>query len=101
MIVIRWPKRDASLRILYKNSEVSKLVIKSLLASSLFSLEDKIFFFKRLQKYSFKSSISFYNRSCLFTGHSRSVFRLFKLSRHQAKYCASSGILTGLRKSSF
>jgi ribosomal protein S14 len=101
MIVIRWPKRDASLRILYKNSEVSKILLKSLLASSFFSLEDKVFFFKRFQKYSFKSSISFYRRSCLFNGHSRSVFRLFKLSRHQAKSCASNGFLIGLRKSSF
>lgn len=101
MVIIRWPKRDSRFRLLYYNSELSKLVLKSLLASSFFFTEDKMFFFFKFQRYSFKSSISFYSRSCLFTGHARSVFKLFKLCRHQAKYCASNGFLTGLRKSSF
>jgi len=102
MVVIRWPRRDAALRPLYAKSESSKLVLKSLLASSSFTLVDKLFFNKFLQQFSFKGySISFYTRSCLFTGNSRAVFHMFKLYRHQAKALASKGWINGLRKSSF
>jgi small subunit ribosomal protein S14 len=100
-MMIRWPKRDASLRIFYKRSEISKLVLKSLLASSSFFFSEKVFFYKAFQKFSFKSSISFYRRSCLITGSSRSVFKMFKLSRNQSKAKASHGYIVGLRKSSF
>lgn len=76
-------------------------MLKGLLASSFFKFEDRAFFFKCFQRYLFKFSISFFRNSCLFTGHSRSVFRLFKLCRHSAKAAASSGLLMGMRKSSF
>ena len=101
MVIAKWTKRDARLRVFYVYSEISKLVLKGLLASNFLSAEDKFFFFLKFKRFSFKNSLSYYSRSCLFTGHARSVFRIFRLSRHQAKYCASNGFLTGLRKSSF
>jgi ribosomal protein S14 len=101
MIFIRWPKREERSRFLYGPLEVNKLILKSLLSSEKFFFEDKVFFFKFYNKFYYKTSISFYRRSCLFTGHSRAVFRLFKLSRHQGKSFASFGFIAGLRKSSF
>ena len=99
---IRWPKRDAKLRISYKRKEVSRLVFKGLLSSHIFGSSSKIFFFKNFQYcFSKKSSNSFYRRSCLLTGSARSVFQMFKLSRIQSKAKASHGFLIGLRKSSF
>lgn len=35
------------------------------------------------------------------TGHPKSVFQYFKLSRHQSKRFAADGLLLGMRKSSF
>ena len=102
MVIIRWPNRDARLRLCYLPTELNKLVLRGLLAnSSSFCFFDRVFFFKRLAKYFFKFSISFFRNSCLFTGNARSVFRLFKLCRHSAKACASNGSLIGMRKSSF
>lgn len=72
-----------------------------MLNQHVFSFADRAFFFQRLQKYYYKCSVSFFRNSCLFTAVSRSVFRLFKLSRHRAKAQASFGLLVGLRKSSF
>lgn len=101
MLIIRWPKKDRERRSHYTTTELSKLVLKGLLASAAFGFEDRAFFFRQFQGYFFKFSISFFRNSCLFTGHARSVFRLFKLCRHSAKASASSGYIMGLRKSSF
>ena len=59
-------KKDTLFRNFYKRSELSKLVLKSLLASPYFFLEDRLFFYKKFLKFNFKSSISFYFRSCLY-----------------------------------
>jgi len=101
MRMIFWPNRDAKLRILFFRSEVSKMVLRSLLSSCFFEFMDKIFFYRSFQRFSFRSSISFYRRSCLLTGHTRSVFRLFKLCRHQVKSLSSFGQVVGFRKASF
>lgn len=101
MLIIRWPKKDRWRRSRYTTVELHKLVLRGLLASAAFPFEDRVFFFKRFQGYPSKVSLSSFRNSCLFTGHSRSVFRLFKLCRHSAKGSASSGYLMGLRKASF
>jgi len=77
------------------------MVLRSLLSSCFFSFADRIFFYRSFQRFNFHSSLSFYRRSCLLTGHTRSVFRLFKLCRHQVKFLSSFGEVIGLRKASF
>ncbi len=101
MVIIRWPKRDARLRLCYLTTELNKLILRGLLSNCDFCFFDRVFFFKCFNKYFFKFSISFFRNSCLFTGNARSVFRLFRLCRHSAKACASNGSLIGMRKSSF
>jgi len=76
-------------------------VLKSLLSNEDFSLFFRFYFYQLLKNYPKYSSISFYRRYCVLTGYTKSIFRLFKLSRHQCKRFASNGFLMGMRKSSF
>lgn len=99
--MFNWINRDVNVRKKISNVELRKKLLKSLLASSFFDFSDKVFFFRLFQRYNLQSSISFQKTSCLFTGRSKSVFRMFKLYRHQAKAFASNGLIGGLRKSSF
>lgn len=91
----------------YKNTnkfllvELNKLILKSLLSHDSFNNNERFYFYYLLKRYSIHSSISLYRRFCVLTGYSKSVFRYFKLSRHQCKKYASDGLLVGMRKSSF
>jgi ribosomal protein S14 len=66
-----------------------------------FNVRGKIYLRRIFDKFDKYSSVSFFKRSCLLTGHARSVFRRFKLVRHQAKFYGSHGFIVGLRKASF
>lgn len=85
----------------YSKFELKKLVLKSLLASVFLHKHKKFVFQKNLSCFSKKSSISFFRNFCLITNWARSVFRKFKMSRHQSKFFASFGLICGLRKASF
>lgn len=76
-------------------------MLKSLLSSEEFSLLYRFYFFQILKKFSKFTATSSYRRYCIFTGYTKSVYRSFKLSRHQCKRYASNGYLVGMRKSSF
>lgn len=85
------------------NKELKKNLIKYFLSNQYKNFKsNKIVKFIYRNKFYYKySSVSFFRRNCLISGNSRSVFRLFKLSRYLCKYYASNGYITGLRKSSF
>lgn len=101
MFFRKWIFDSYKYRFQVQKNEINKNILKSLLSCEEFSLVFRIYFFKLFQKYPKFSSISFFRRYCNLTGYSKSVFRLFKLSRHQAKKYASNGFLMGMRKSSF
>lgn len=82
-------------------NELNKLVLKSLLSSSDFIFADRLYFFYVMQKYSISGSFAIFRRFCSINGYSKSIFRLFKMSRHNSKRYASLGLLSGMRKSSF
>lgn len=86
---------------IFSSNELNKLVLKSLLSSEDLKFLPRVFFFFFLQKYSIKSSISFFRKFCNIDGYSKSIFRFFKMSRHNSKRLSSFGYLTGMRKSSF
>lgn len=71
------------------------------MASYNISKKDKVFLSKVFFRFSKFYSISFYRRNCVYSGYSRSVFQLFKMSRHQVKRNFFFGYMTGVRKSSF
>ncbi len=83
------------------NVELNKLILKSLLSNGSFNNKYRFYFYFLLKHYSKYTSISIFRRFCNLTGYSKSVFRYFKLSRHQCKRYASDGALMGMRKSSF
>jgi ribosomal protein S14 len=100
-MIVRWYDRDASIRVKLIYAELNKLILKGLMSNYKFGLRQKIYFSRHFGKFDKSSSVSFYRRSCLITGQPRSVFRRFKLVRHQCKIFASNGLLIGLRKASF
>jgi ribosomal protein S14 len=86
----------------FYNVEISRMVLKGLLADSLnFCMDDKFYFFFKFSRKLLKKSISYFKNSCFISGYSRSVFCRFRLSRHHAKKLSSSGFVVGMRKSSF
>lgn len=94
-------KIDNIKTIAIKSSEINKLVLKSLGSSFNYSFSDRLFFSLLFQKYSRYTSISLFRRFCNINGYAKSVFRLFKMSRHNCKRYSSLGLLSGMRKSSF
>jgi len=100
-MAIFWYKRDAKNRLKYCIHEYNKIILKGLLSDSRFVFNQKLYLRRLFDQYDKTSSVSFYRRSCLFTGHSRAVFKTFKLCRHQTKYYATNGFISGIRKASF
>jgi len=98
---VGWCLDDKLLRPKMKFNEISKYVLKSLLSSAYYFLEQKLYFAGKFSFFSKASSISCYRGACLFQNNSRVVFRHFKLSRDKSKQFASMGFLLGLRKASF
>lgn len=88
-------------RLLYSRKEIYKIIYKSILANTFVNKSIKIFCYKLFIKSSKFSSISYYRNFCIINNWSRSVFRDFKMSRHQAKAFSSTGVICGVRKSSF
>ena len=82
-------------------NELNKIIIKSLLSSSDFFFANRLYFFYLLQRYSKENSFSIFRRFCSINGYSKSIFKLFKMSRHNSRKYASLGLLSGMRKSSF
>jgi ribosomal protein S14 len=95
-----WIKKDMKLRLKYKNIEINKKVLKSLIAFTK-ELDKKVYYSKLLSKFPNKVSISYFRNGCYSSGSGRSVFRLFMLNRHEAKHLTSYGLISGMRKSSF
>lgn len=105
MLIIRdrcYAMRDKRRRAYYKKYELKKIVLKSLLSKSDFSIFWKLYFQSVFQSFPINSSISRYKNYCMgHDTHGKPVYKIFKLSRHQCKDLASYGYLPGLRKSSF
>lgn len=92
----------------YRIDILVKKELKKNLVKFFFSNQCRNFRSNKIVKYIYRnkifnkySSISFFRRSCLISGNSRSVSRFFKLSRYLCRYYASNGFVMGLRKASF
>lgn len=85
----------------YKKYELKRLILKSLLSNTFILVFNKLYYAKFLRSMPKNSSKSSFKNSCLILGNSKSVFRMFKMCRHQCKFKASNGLLPGMRKASF
>lgn len=96
-----WVEKEQYFRQFFFKKELQKTILKSAMANGFLAWDIKFYFFFKFFKFRKLSSIAFYRNKCLINDWSRSVFRRFKMSRHQCKFFASFGFICGLRKSSF
>ena len=94
-------KKNIKQRYLFKNFEKNRLVLK-IISRNLdikkdlrWKLNQKWFFFHQ------NSSITRIKNLCVLTGRSKSIYRLFKISRIQLRKLASNGFLPGVSKYSW
>jgi small subunit ribosomal protein S14 len=94
-------KKNIKQRYLFKDFEKKRLILKIILKNLniqpllRFKLQQKWFFFNQ------NSSITRIKNICILTGRSRSIYRLFKISRIQLRKLASKGFLPGVSKYSW
>lgn len=94
-------KKNIKQRYLFKNLEKNRLILK-IISKNLnvekvlrWKLQQKWFFFNQ------NSSITRIKNLCVLTGRSKSIYRLFKISRIQLRKLASEGFLPGVSKFSW
>lgn len=94
-------KKNIKQRYLFKDLEKRRLILK-IISKNLniqqdlrWKLQQKWFFFNQ------NSSITRIKNICVLTGRSKSVYRLFKISRIQLRKLASEGFLPGVSKYSW
>lgn len=94
-------KQNINQRYLFKKSEKQRLTLK-IISKNLnikkkirWKLQQKWFFFHQ------NSSLTRIKNLCVLTGRSKSIYRLFKISRIQLRKLASIGYLPGVSKYSW
>lgn len=96
-----WINKTNNSRLLLKNLEINKVILKNLLNYNYFKFEYKFNFDKFFNNLHYNASISKIRNYCILLKNNRSIFKKFKMSRHKIKLFAANGILIGLKKSSF
>jgi small subunit ribosomal protein S14 len=94
-------KQNIKQRYLFKDLEKKRLILKIILKN--LNIE-KDLRWKLYQKWFFftsNSSITRIKNLCVLTGRSKSIYRLFKISRIQLRKLASEGFLPGVSKYSW
>lgn len=94
-------KKNIKQRYLFQNFEKKRLILK-IISKNLninkelrWKIQQKWFFFNQ------NSSITRIKNICVLTGRSKSIYRLFKISRIQLRKLASEGFLPGVSKYSW
>nr|YP_010395025.1 ribosomal protein S14 [Phytopythium vexans]YP_010395067.1 ribosomal protein S14 [Phytopythium vexans]DAZ89462.1 TPA_asm: ribosomal protein S14 [Phytopythium vexans]DAZ89504.1 TPA_asm: ribosomal protein S14 [Phytopythium vexans] len=94
-------KKNIKQRYLFKNLEKKRLILK-IISKNLniqkdlrYKIQQKWFFFNQ------NSSITRIKNICILTGRSKSIYRLFKISRIQLRKLTSEGFLPGVSKYSW
>lgn len=94
-------KKNIKQRLIFKDFEKKRLILK-IITTNLniqkelrWKLQQKWFFFNQ------NSSITRIKNICILTGRSKSIYRLFKISRIQLRKLISEGFLPGVSKYSW
>ena len=94
-------KQNIKQRYLFKKLEKKKIILKILLKN--LNIKKKVRY-KIQQKWFFYTNIYSITRIknlCILTGRSRSIYRLFRISRIQLRKIATEGFLPGISKYSW
>lgn len=99
--MIRWIERDKKRRKLVAKYETKRLRLKSIVYDTSLPQEIRWNASLQLAKLPRNSSKVRIRNRCVITGRPRGVYRQFKISRIMLRELASSGLLTGVKKSSW
>ena len=94
-------KKNIKQRYLFQNLEKKRLILK--IISKNFNLKKEIRWKVQQKWFRFNqnSSLTRIKNLCVLTGRSRSIYRLFKMSRIQFRHLASKGLLPNVFKASW
>ena len=93
--------KDQKRRVLFKNTELRRLLLKYIINTAFFNFQYKQLAQRLLNKCSRDSSSVRIKNRCVFTGRAKGVFSKFRISRIMFKNLGLSGQLPGIRKSSW
>lgn len=99
--MISWIERDKKRRQLVAKFETKRLRLKSIIYDTSLPQETRWNASLQLAKLPRNSSKVRVRNRCVVTGRPRGVYRQFKVSRIVLRELASSGLLTGVKKSSW
>jgi len=98
---VQWSKRNALTKKEYLNTELDKILLKSILSNSVLDKEYKLSAYEQFLMYKKRSSVSYYRKYCIINLNGRAVFKHFKLHRLVCKKWMGQGLLLGVRRASF
>lgn len=100
-MILKRIHKDNKIRETYKRFELNKKYYKYIFINQL--LETKLRFnsFKQLIHITHNASLSKIKNRCIMSGKSKSILRLFKLSRIKFRQLASNGNIIGITKSTW
>ena len=96
--MIKQKKKNITQRLSFKKFEKKRLIIKSVTQNLHFRTKVRWFVQSKFLEFPSKSSLTQIKNKCIVTNRSRSIHRLFKLSRLQLRKYASYGFLPGVTK---
>ena len=87
--------KEYNKRKIYVNNFLNRQVYHSFLKDSTLTLSERQYIYQKFTKLKYSSSIVRLKNFCILTGHSRSVYRDVKLSRHKFNTMVLNGNLPG------
>jgi small subunit ribosomal protein S14 len=93
--------RDKNRRILVKKLEKKRLCLLAIIHNQELPQSIRWKSVQKLNKLLQKGAVNQIRNRCVLTGRSRSVYRLFRISRIQFRDLGSNGLIPGIRKSSW
>ena len=87
--------KETNKRKIYLKNFINKQVYHSFLKDSKLTLAERQFIYQKFSKIRYSSSIVRLKNFCILTGHSRSIYRDVKLSRHKFNTMALNGNIPG------
>ncbi len=99
--MISWIERDKKRRQLVAKYELKRLQLKTIIHTQSLPKDVRWDASLKLAKLPRNSSKIRIRNRCVITGRSRGVYRFFKMSRILFRQYASSGLLPGVKKSSW
>lgn len=94
-------KKNITQRYLFQKNEKQRLILKAITQNTQFEKKTRWKIQQKFFNLSNNSSVTRIKNRCIITGRSRSIYRLFKMSRIQLRKLASEGALPGLSKYSW